>query len=330
MRSAENVGHMSQHFLLSSAARSLSLGKVARMSDDEARDAFRLIRWSATNGEPVCPRCDCAAVYGFKARPIWKCKACNHQFSVTSGTIFASRKLPVRDYLLAIAIFVNGAKGHSALQLSRDLDVQYKTAFVLAHKLREAMAADAQDRTVSGTVEIDGAYFGGYQKPANRKEDRIDRRLAQHQTGKRRVVVVMRERNGHALPFVFKGEGQAVATIAHRTAPGTILHADEAAHWDVLHSRFLTKRINHQEAYSDGEACTNQAESFFSRLRRAEIGTHHHIAGPYLNAYANEMAWRENNRRVSNGEQYLMTADAAMRLPVSRQWKGYWQRSFRN
>lgn len=317
---------MAQHFLLSSAARSLSLGKVARMSEEEARDAFRLIRWSATNGAPVCPRCDCAAVYGFKTRPLWKCKACSHQFSVTSGTLFASRKLPVRDYLMAIAIFVNGAKGHSALQLSRDLDVQYKTAFVLAHKLREAVAADAKGRTVSGEVEIDGAYFGGYVKPANYRENRVDRRLAINQTGKRRVVVVMRERDGHTLPFVFKAEGQAVATIAQRTAPGTILHADEAAHWDVLHSRFLAKRINHQETYSDGEACTNQAESFFSRLRRAEIGTHHRIAGPYLSAYANEMAWRENNRRVSNGEQYLMAASAALNIPVSRQWKGYWQR----
>ena len=75
------------------------------------------------------------------------------------------------------------------------------------------------------------------------------------------------------------------------------------------------------------DACTNQAESFFSRLRRAEIGTHHHIAGPYLSAYANEMAWRENNRRVSNGEQYLAMVGAAMAHPVSRQWKGYWQRA---
>ena len=97
-------------------------------------------------------------------------------------------------------------------------------------------------------------------------------------------------------------------------------------HWDALHARFLTKRINHSESYSDGEACTNQAESFFSRLRRAEIGIHHHVAGPYLSAYASEMAWRENNRRVSNGEQYLMTTSAALTHPVSRQWKGYWQR----
>src|SRR5579862_4914986 len=143
--STENVGVMAQHFLLSTAARSLSLAKVARMSEDEARDAFRLIRWSATGGAPVCPRCQCAAVYGYATRALFKCKACNHQFSVTSGTIFASRKLPIRDYLMAIAIFVNGAKGHSALQLSRDLDVQYKTAFVLAHKLREAMASEHAD-----------------------------------------------------------------------------------------------------------------------------------------------------------------------------------------
>ena len=79
-----------------------------------------------------------------------------------------------------------------------------------------------------------------------------------------------------------------------------------------LHARYLTKRINHSLAYSDGEACTNQAESFFSRIRRAEIGIHHQIAGPYLNSYANEMAWREDNRRVSNGELYLMAADAAL------------------
>jgi hypothetical protein len=108
---------------------------------------------------------------------------------------------------------------------------------------------------------------------------------------------------------------------------GATVYADEAAHWDALHARYLTKRINHQQAYSDGEACTNQAESFFSRIRRAEIGTHHHISGRYLNAYASEMAWREDNRRVSNGEQYLTVTRAALNHPVSRVWAGYWQRN---
>ena len=132
------------------------------LSEDEARATFRAIRWAATDGEPVCPECGCVACYEYAARPIFKCKGCLHQFSLTSGTIFASRKLPVRDYLLAIAIFVNGAKGVSALQLSRDLNVQYKTAFVLAHKLREAMASEHKVKVLRGHVEIDGAYFGGH------------------------------------------------------------------------------------------------------------------------------------------------------------------------
>ena len=318
---------MAQHFLLSSAAKSLSLATVARMSEEEAWEAFRLIRWSDTQGEPVCPRCGCLDSYTYKTRKVFRCKGCLHQFTVTSGTIFASRKMPIRDYLLAIAVFANAAKGHSALQLSRDLSCNYKSAYVLAMKICEAVAADTENEKASGSVEIDGGYFGGYVKPANLKENRRDRRFSENQSGKRRVVIVMRERNGKTLPFVAASEDAAVPTIKARVANGSTIFADEAAHWDELHARYLTKRINHSLAYSDGDACTNQAESFFSRLRRAEIGTHHHIAGPYLNAYANEMAWREDNRRVSNGVQYLMIADAALKHPVSKQWCGYWQRS---
>lgn len=137
----------------------------------------------------------------------------------------------------------------------------------------------------------------------------------------------MRERGGRTLPFVFKSEGQSVPEIMKRVHISATIHADEAAHWDALHARYLTKRINHQQAYSDGEACTNLAESFFSRLRRAEIGTHHHVSGRYLSAYSLEMAWREDLRRVSNGEQFLIATHSALAHPVSRQWKGYWQRA---
>ena len=93
-------------------------------------------------GSPIALAVAASKVHAYKSRPIWKCSGCNHQFSVTSGTIFDNRKRPVRDYLLAIALFTNGAKGISALQLSRDLNCQYKTAFVLAHKLRELIAAE--------------------------------------------------------------------------------------------------------------------------------------------------------------------------------------------
>ncbi len=189
------------------------------------------------------------------------------------------------------------------------------------------MGATVNGRKVSGKVEVDGGYFGGYVKPANRKEHRLDRRLTGTRSGKRRVVVVMRERKGKTLPFVFKSEDAALPVIRDHVTPGSVLFADEASSWDTLHAAYDMKRINHSHAYADGDISTNWAESYFSRLRRAEIGTHHHIAGPYLMAYADEMAWREDNRRISNGELYLMAADAAARHPVSRQWKGYWQRS---
>ena len=318
---------MGQHFLLSAKARTLSLVSVARMSEEEARSVFQAIRWSDNEGAPYCPKCGCCDVYGYKARARWKCQACKLQFSLTSGTLFANAKLPMRDYLLAIAIFCNGAKGHSALQLSRDLDCQYKTAFVLAHKLREAMVADDK-ATASGEVEIDGAYFGGYVKPANLKSQRVDRRKAENQTGKRRVVIVVRERGGRTLTFVTKSEDAAVPKIRQIVEKGSTLYADEAAHWDQLHASYEAKRITHSEAYSKDGACTNMAESFFSRLRRMELGTHHHISGAYLDAYATEANWREDHRRVSNGEQYLMVAAATIKHNVSAKWAGYWQRSF--
>ena len=117
---------MSQHFLLSPAAKTLSLVKVMRMSEEEARTAFRQIRWTETEGEPICPECGCVDHYDLKTRQVYKCKGCAKQFRITSGTIFASRKLQVRDILAAIAIFINGAKGYSALQLSRDRGIALK------------------------------------------------------------------------------------------------------------------------------------------------------------------------------------------------------------
>src|SRR5690606_3169372 len=110
-----------------------------------------------------------------------------------------SHKLPFTDMLAAIAILSNAAKGVSAMQLSRDINVQHKTAWVLAHKLREAMAAETKDHMLSGIVEVDGAFFGGHVRPENRKEDRVDRRRSEHQSGKRRAVVVARERKGRTL-----------------------------------------------------------------------------------------------------------------------------------
>jgi transposase-like protein len=323
---------MSQHFLLSKAAKTLSLASVFRMTDEEAETTFRKVRWPDTDGAPVCPGCGGLDAYQFrrgKGALRFECRACRKEFSITSGTLFASRKLPLKGYLAAIAIFANEVKGKSALALSRDLGVSYKSAFVLAHKLREAMAAELKGRTVGGEgkeAEIDAGYFGGYVKPANIRERRVDRRFSENKSGKRKAVIVIRERGGNTLPAVFRTEGAALSFIKSRIAKGTIVNADESPNWNELHSRFEMKRIDHQEAYSLNGACTNWAEEFFSRMRRAEIGHHHHIAGAYLLRYAQEASWREDCRRMSNGEQVNRIAGLAMVSKPSVDFCGYWQR----
>lgn len=324
---------MSQHFLKTAAARTLSLARVMQMTEAEAEALFKQVRWPDTNGDPVCPSCGSLNAYDCRrpnGAPRWRCKECRADFSITSGTIFAFHKMPLRMYLAAVAIFCNEVKGKSMLALSRDLGTQYKTAFVLAHKMREAMAADMTGRNVGGdglVAEIDGGHFGGYVKPANRREDRKDRRLFENRSGKRQVVVVARERGGRTLAEVFPTEAAGVQFIRSRVAAGTVLHADEAGGWNDLHASYEMVRINHQEAYSLDGACTNVAESFFSRMRRAEIGHHHHVAGPYLVRFAQEAAWREDNRRLTNGEQVRAVVTLAMKCKRSDKFCGYWQRS---
>lgn len=315
------------HFLLSAKARTLSLKTVFQMGEEAAYNLFCQMRWPETDGEAFCPRCGCTESYKIKSRRQFECKACKHHYSVSSGTIFANRKLSYTDLLAAIVIFVNGAKGVAALQLSRDLDCQYKTAFVLTHKLREAMAQEQNGRQLNGIVEIDGGYFGGYVKPANEKADRKDLRLTANRSGKRQCVVIMRERGGKSLPFVVRVEGDAVPLVRDHVGTLATIYADEGSGWDDLHAGWDTHRVNHSQRFMDKGVCTNQAESYFSRLRRMEVGTHHHIAGKYIAAYAGEAAWREDNRRVDNGNQAAMVGAALMAGGVSRKWAGYWQRA---
>lgn len=318
---------MSQHFLLSAAAKTLKLKDIYKAGEERAYATFCEIRWPETGGEPICPACGHLDAYKITSRRKFECKACKKQFSVTSGTIFASRKLDFTDLLAAICILANCAKGLSSLQLSRDLGVQYKTAFVLAHKIREAISRETKNAKVDGEAEIDGAYFGGHIRPRNLRENRIDRRLSRFQTGKRRVVIALRDRDGRTLTHVSKSEADGVEFAMDRAEKNTVIHADEANHWDNLDGHFPLKRINHSEAYSLDGACTNQAESFFSRLRRMVSGQHHHVSAKYLHSYAAQAAWLEDHRRESNGALAGRILRNALVSPVSRQWKGYWQRA---
>ena len=190
------------------------------------------------------------------------------------------------------------------------------------------MAEEMKGRVVGGEgkqAEVGGGYFGGGVAPSHQKEYRRDRRVARNQNGKRQVVGIVRERGGNSVPAVFNTESHAASFIRARIAKGTVVHADEAASWDNLHERFEVKRIHPQAAFSRDGACTNMAEEYFSRLRRAEIGIHH-VAGSYRLRYAQESSWRQDNRRhrmaaplrPSGVDTYLIHKMMAARVTTAR------------
>jgi len=327
---------MAQHFLLSAEARTLSIVKIAMMSDEEIHNIFKQIRWSANDGEPICPHCGTtSAPYCISSRNQYRCKECTHTFSVTSGTLFASHKLPLKTYLLAIAIFTNSVKSLSALQLARELNVQYKTAWVLSHKIRESLLDDERQELLEGTCEIDGVYVGGKTKQVNKIANRVDRRTINHPN--KRVVISLRQRADifdkevgavKTKTFILKSENSTDIKniVSQNIKAGSEIHADEAVAYDDLHAIYDMKRVNHQIEYfgKNGEN-NNQSESYNARFRRMQYGQCHHLSPLYLSNYANEIAYREDTRRWSNGKIANNILTRCLTKPSSNEFSGYWQ-----
>ena len=316
----------------------MSILSIGRMSEKRARAKFMRIVWDANKGKPICPECGGLKQWELVEGRKWKCvrKDCRTQFSVTSHTIFKDHKLSFRKILGACAIFANGVMGVAACRLSREIKISYKSAWVLLHKVREAMGLDAEASVLGGVVEIDGAVFGGSMpRLPNDKSlwKEFKKKNKSAALKRRKLIVVMRERDdpdtgaiGRLKTFLFGKEGDAVEVARSIVLPDTIVHADMSTQWEPLHMLFDTKRINHSLHFSHEGACTNMAESFFSRMRCAERGVHRHISGAHIHRYAVELGWREQYRRVSNGDQLNLMLAAVGRAKPSRSMIGYWQR----
>jgi len=227
-------------------------------------------------------------------------------------------------------VFCNEVKGKSRLALAGDLDVQHKTAFVLAHKLREAMAASMKGLRIGGegrTVEIDGAYFGGHVRPENRTADRVDRRLAGNKSGQRRVVVAMRERGGRTLPQVFAAEEAALASVGQRIAKGTVVHADESPAWNPLHARFAMRRINHQHGYSIDGACTNGRSPTSLACAVPNLATTTTSPGHTWSATPRRQPGARTCAASATASRRIAWSDSRWGAPPSADFCGYWQRA---
>jgi transposase-like protein len=280
-------------------------------------------RWPKTGGDPVCPKCGHEDVYVIRGRRTFRCKRCRIDISVTSGTIFAGSKISARDLLVAACIFVGGAKGVSSLQLSRYLGCQYKSSFVLAHKMREAM--QRPELGLGGTVQVDGCTIGGH-RVAENMTGVSGRRRYRRNLKNRRVVVVAREPFGNTKAFVGKKESESVPAVVEALAPGSRIHADGSKAWNGLSKSYELARVQHCDAYSQDGVHTNWAESYFAILRKMHYGTHHQISAQYLEAYANELAWRQDNRQISESDKVHLLLTRCLSAPPSESWRGYWQR----
>lgn len=330
------LGQEQQHFLLTAGAVTLTEQQVARMSEAKAYETYKALRFRENGGEPTCPHKGCGhgrcytmttarqqrrAREGF-VEPLFKCAACRKQFSVTSRRIFASRKRMFRDILYSFIVFVNGVSGVAALRLRRADGTSYKTAFVGEHKVREALAYSRSKRELGGerTVEVDGKVIGGHRRPQQYKE-------GQKNYGYRKqAVVVVRERGagGESRVKVVAGhELNAQQWVRDIVAHGSHVVSDGG--WDFSHIG-PHDTIIHTQGFSIDGIDNNQSESLFARLQRSEEGVHYRIEGHNLDLYAEEVSWREDFRRLDNGELWRMMITAVADCPQSKRWTGYWQR----
>jgi transposase-like protein len=319
-------------FLLRSWAKSFSLRDINQMTDEQIETKLKLVRWPQTNGEPVCPECGCDAVYAIQTRAQYRCKLCYHTFSLTSGTVFHSSKLPLRSILQLILLWANAVKGESALQIRRDVGLNHKSAFVMLHKLREVLHNTRDETPMDGVVEMDGMYVGGSIRHANRKIDRPEQNAPP--TPKNCVIALCQRNPNHrgtlrVLTSVVRTEtAEAVREIATAyIVPHTTIFADEHAAYDALAGWFDLKRVNHKRAYrSDGGENINLCENMFARFRRLLVGQTHKLTPKYLANYASETCYRVNTYRWQNGRIMGDILEKALQNGPTNTWRGYWRK----
>lgn len=227
------------------------------------------------------------------ARHLFQCLDCKHQFTATVGTIFADSHLPLSKWFMAIAIMCNAKKGASAKQIQRDLDVHYRTAWHLCHRIRKAMEEGKLFEPMTGTVEIDETYVGG-RYDRRRKRDRWDKE----------PVVGMIERGGkvraYHVPRVnrFNVYGKIKENIS---ADAELVVTDESQLYKSLGKHYAHAIINHSiKQYVVGNVHTNTIENFWSLFKRGVIGSYHKVSIKHLSRYLAEFSYRFNNRHETD------------------------------
>ena len=272
----------------------LSWVEVIRLfPTDEAAEAwFAQQRWG---GRPVCPHCESDNVQTGAKHPSmpYRCRTCRKRFSVRIGTAMEDTKLGYQVWAVAIYILTTGIKGVSSMKLHRDLGVTQKTAWHLAHRIRQTWRT--APAPFAGPVEVDETYIGGVEK--NKHEDK---RLRENWRDGKVIVAGAKDRETKrvAARVVEHNDGPTLtAFIADHAADGSTVYTDDHGGYDALAALYEHETVRHSvREYVRGMAHTNGVESFWALLKRGYVGTYHHMSRKHLGRYVAEFAGRFNDR----------------------------------
>lgn len=231
------------------------------------------------------------------------CRDCNKQFSVTVSTVMERSHIPLLKWVLAFHLMSASKKGMSSLQLSRMLEVKYKTAWFMSHYIREAMT-DTNPAPLGGEgkiVETDEAYHGKKETPTPGPQRRGGPYLKKGNHDEKRTIVALVERGGEARVKHVKGRVTSanVRDVLVRNADrASRLHTDENKLHPSIGSKFAKhKTVNHgAKEYARGDVTTNSIEGFFGIFKRGLNGNYQHCSEQHFQRYLNEVAFRYNNR----------------------------------
>ena len=264
-----------------------------------------------------CPFCDSRNILHCKTRKPqpFRCRECRKLFSVKTDTLMHGSNIPLSKWGIAIYLFSTNLKGLSSMKLHRELGITQKSAWYMAHRIREAW--DNPTDIFAGPVEVDETYIGG--KEGNKHEWK-KQNAGRGPVGKAAVVGMKdRETNRIAVMPVDKTDAATLQGFVHeRTKPDTLVLTDEARAYDGL--RRAHQRVKHSvKEFVNGKIHTNGMESHWATLKRAYVGVYHHMSQKHLGRYANEFAGRHNARQMDTEAQMtaLVQGSVGKRLPLA-------------
>jgi transposase-like protein len=285
-------------------------------NEDTAREHLESIRWPDGAECPHCGLINATKLEGSHHRPgLYQCNSCREQFTVTVGTVFERSKIGLHKWLLATHLLCASKKGMSAKQIERMLGVTYKTAWFMCHRIREAMKDDGSPLGGEGmVVESDESFIGG------KKKNRLSGKVRPM-----KKVVALVERDGRARSFHvanLHANNIRSALVTNVDRQSVLMTDDARTYWPIgreFAGHGTTLHANREFARAGG-VHSNNAENFFSILKRGVIGTYHHWSACHLHRYLAEFDFRYSHKTASDFERSdtLLKGIAGKRLTYRR------------